>query len=81
MSNTNANATVEDEANKTKSRRRASEYYEPPSPGSNYVRDWWQKLRERPDEDAASTAAVEDESPEPEPSKAPEEPSNGAIPL
>ena len=81
MSNTNANATVGDEANKTKSRRRASEYYEPPSPGSNYVRDWWQKLRERPDEDAASTAAVEDESPEPEPSKAPEEPSNGAIPL
>ena len=81
VSNTNASATVDDETTKTRSRRRASEYYEPPSPGSNFVRDWWQKLREQPDavdEDATSTAAVEDETPEPEPepSKAPEEPTD-----
>lgn len=51
---------AEEDVYKARSRRRASEYYEPPSPGSGSVRGWWQKLRERRDSAEAAEAVEAD---------------------
>lgn len=50
-------AEDQEDVYRAKSRRRASEYYEPPAAGSGSVRGWWQKLRERRDSEAAAAAA------------------------